>query len=69
MYKGGTVKSVPISSLSVGLLAGALLAGAHAGRQNLLFILTDDQRANSVGAINPRVHTPNMDRLAKAGVK
>jgi arylsulfatase A-like enzyme len=37
-------------------------------RPNIVFILTDDQRYDSMGCTgHPYVHTPNMDRLAKEG--
>lgn len=37
---------------------------------NLLFVLTDDQAQWAVGAYgNPDIHTPNMDRLAKEGMR
>ena len=39
-------------------------------RPNILFILTDNQRADLLGcAGNPIIHTPNIDRLAKHGVR
>jgi hypothetical protein len=42
--------------------------GGAPGRPNLLFILTDDQRADMVGAHgNPHVKTPSLDRLARRG--
>jgi|688.fasta_scaffold17038_2 arylsulfatase A-like enzyme len=38
------------------------------GRPNIIFILTDDQRADSLGCMgNPVVKTPNLDRLAEDG--
>lgn len=37
---------------------------------NLLFVLTDDQAKWAVGAYgNPDIHTPNMDRLAREGMR
>ncbi|MEJ5252052.1 MAG: sulfatase-like hydrolase/transferase [Chthonomonadetes bacterium] len=37
---------------------------------NLLFVLTDDQAQWAVGAYgNPDIHTPNMDRLAREGMR
>ncbi len=34
-------------------------------RPNLLFLFTDEQRPDTLGAYgNPRIHTPNLDRLA-----
>jgi arylsulfatase A-like enzyme len=38
-------------------------------RPNIVFLLTDDQRWDSIGAAgNPIVRTPNLDRLARRGV-
>ena len=48
--------------------APALLA---AGRRkpNVLFILTDDQRQDTIHALgNPNIHTPNLDTLVHSGV-
>jgi len=40
-----------------------------ADRPNIIFILTDDQRFDSLGyAGNSIIHTPEMDRLAREGV-
>ncbi|MCF6176966.1 MAG: sulfatase-like hydrolase/transferase [Victivallaceae bacterium] len=37
-------------------------------RPNILFILTDDQRFDTVAALgNPHIHTPNFDRLVQEG--
>ena len=37
-------------------------------RPNLVLVFTDDQRYDAVGyAGNPSIHTPNLDRLARAG--
>ncbi len=50
-------------------LFSALTAGAQsAKRPNVLVLLTDDQRFNTIHALgNPEIHTPNMDRLVKEG--
>jgi arylsulfatase A-like enzyme len=46
-------------------LASAVLA---ADRPNIIFLVTDDQRADAMGcAGNPVIHTPNMDKLAAEG--
>lgn len=35
-------------------------------RPNVLFLLTDDQRADTIGALgNPHIHTPSLDALAR----
>ena len=36
--------------------------------RNIIFILTDDQRFDELGFINPVLDTPNMDQLAAQGV-
>lgn len=41
-----------------------------AARPNFLFILTDDQRFDTLGcAGNPIIRTPNIDRLARNGIR
>ena len=52
------------------LAAGAAQAqqAAPAQRPNILFILTDDQRWDAVGYVNPIVRTPHIDSLAREGV-
>jgi arylsulfatase A-like enzyme len=45
----------------------AAVSGA-AAPPNIVFILTDDQRYDELGFLNPVLETPNMDRLAAAGV-
>ena len=38
-------------------------------KPNIIFILTDDQRWDAMGAMgNPTIKTPNMDKLATAGI-
>ena len=37
-------------------------------RLNVIYILTDDQRYDELGFMNPVIDTPHMDRLAKEGV-
>jgi arylsulfatase A-like enzyme len=37
-------------------------------KQNVIFILTDDQRYDQLGFINPEIQTPNIDILAREGV-
>ena len=39
-------------------------------RPNILFIMTDQQRFDTIAALgHPHVHTPNLDRLARRGVR
>ena len=47
-------------------------AAVHAGqpqkRPNVLFLFSDDQRADTIGALgNQHIRTPNLDRLVKRG--
>ena len=44
-------------------------AVAEGARPNLLFIITDDQRFDMLGALHPFLETPNMDRLAAEGLR
>lgn len=42
---------------------------ADAAKPNIVVILADDLRADCIGAVNPRIHTPNIDRIARRGVR
>ena len=56
-------------SLSGKKVADSDLKMASSKRPNIIFLLTDDQRWDALGAMgNPIVQTPNMDRLATAGI-
>jgi arylsulfatase A-like enzyme len=56
--------------LSVCLSANvwAQKADGESNKKNVIYILTDDQRYDEVGFLNPRITTPNMDKLASEGV-
>ena len=54
-----------VLSLIFSLAAG--LAIAQDKPPNVIFILTDDQRFDEMGFMNPILDTPNMDALAKQG--
>lgn len=51
--------------------AGALGAAALAGKPNILYILADDLGQGDLGCYNPdsRIPTPNMDRIAREGMR
>ena len=61
------------SALGLGGLAlgrGPAAAAGGEERPNILFVLTDDQRFDTMGcAGNPVIKTPNLDRLARDGVR
>jgi len=46
----------------------SLATMAKTDRMNVIYILTDDQRYDEMGFLNPVISTPNMDKLAKEGV-
>jgi arylsulfatase A-like enzyme len=49
-------------------LGAPALFPAEAARPNVLFIFSDDQRADTIHALgNERIETPNLDRLVKSG--
>ena len=64
------VLSVLMISVTLLCLGPALAWGAEANarRPNVIFILTDDQRYDALGFLNPIIDTPNMDGLADEGV-
>lgn len=70
----------PFSRRQFGRIAGlgaaaaalpqVMRAAAGGKRPNVLFILTDDQREDTVAALgNPHIHTPNLDGLVRSGVR
>jgi Tat (twin-arginine translocation) pathway signal sequence len=63
-----------LKALGASIAMGGVGRMGSEGKQkrlpNLLFVLTDDQAQWAVGAYgNPDIHTPNMDRLAREGMK
>jgi len=44
-------------------------SSAAAQRPNILFVITDDQRWDMMGNVTPALRTPEMDRLAREGVR
>lgn len=67
-YKSAFVAFV----LSLNFFAGeTLFAENHASdeKPNVLFIMTDDQGWADIGYNNPKVYSPNMDKLASEGAK
>jgi arylsulfatase A-like enzyme len=57
-------------AIGVACILPARAAGTSAARPNFLFILTDDQRFDAMGcAGNPIIQTPQMDALAREGIR
>ena len=56
------------SALPLALLLPPSAAAADATRPNLMFMMTDQQRWDTMSAVTPSLSTPNMDRIAKEGV-
>ena len=53
---------------ATGAAAAHALNGQSAPKPNVLFILTDDQRGDTIHALgNPYIETPNLDLLVNAG--
>lgn len=51
----------------IGMMMGTAVAEEE--RPNILFLLADDQRPDTIGALgNPRIETPNLDALVAAGM-
>ncbi|MFK7848379.1 MAG: sulfatase [Rhodothermales bacterium] len=64
-----TVRTAAVVSLMLFLFAGCDTQPATEAPPNLLFIITDDQRFDMMGNMNPALHTPSMDWLAENGVR
>jgi hypothetical protein len=59
-----------LTALSAAFLAadGRAAAAPPSPRPNVLFVLTDDQRADTIHALgNAHIATPNLDLLAQSG--
>jgi len=52
----------------IALLFSTVMAASEDQRLNVIFVLTDDQRYDELAFLNPVLHTPNMDALAREGV-
>ncbi|MEO0450925.1 MAG: sulfatase [Pseudomonadota bacterium] len=59
-----------LSACSTGLDALSVAETHHSdqARPNIVFVLTDDQRYDAIGALDPNIDTPNMDRMLNEGV-
>jgi N-acetylglucosamine-6-sulfatase len=55
-------------ALFMSVLCAASLFAAQSAQPNIIFILTDDQRYDAAGFLNPMLETPHIDSLASEGV-
>lgn len=51
------------------VMAAATCAKADETRPNIVFLFTDDQRHDALGAVDQTIQTPNLDRLAARGTR
>ena len=57
-----------LAAISTAQATGAETSGTNGAKPNVVFLLTDDLRADAIGATgNQVVKTPNIDRLAERG--
>lgn len=49
--------------------APAVLRARSVSKPHLLMIMTDQQRGDTLGAENPVIETPNLDRIAREGIR
>jgi arylsulfatase A-like enzyme len=54
--------------LITALIVAVSLPAFAVKKPNILFILADDQTWEGIGAMNPEVKTPNLDKLVENGV-
>jgi len=66
----GTSLAAVIPFSGCGRVAASKPKALGMAQPNIIFLLTDDHRADAMGcAGNPIIHTPNMDDLARNGVR
>ena len=67
LFTSGFLASTLLVSLATSKPEGAVAAPPEEARPNIIFVLTDDQRYDELGVLNPILETPNMDRIAREG--
>lgn len=66
--RGGAARS--LLWLTVGIVCAPLVrAEAPSSRPNIVILLSDDQGWADVNWRNPRVHTPNLDKYCREGIR
>lgn len=70
MQRLGSPGHPPMKTLLFLLVSSTLLCAGETSRPNLLFLLTDDLRADDLGCFgNTVIQTPHIDSLAQRGVR
>lgn len=67
--KTSSARLIKIFLMLAALLPMASPAAATANKPNLLLIYTDDERWDAIGYVTPSAHTPNLNRLARQGLR
>jgi len=60
--------ALPMAGAAAREPVAAPAPAAQKKQPNIVFILTDDQRYDELGTLNPALKTPNLDKLAKGGL-
>jgi len=64
------LKSLGAGALSLGISGCGFTRGRSQKRPNILFIMTDDHTVQAMGCYGSRINqTPNLDRIAREGVR
>jgi arylsulfatase A-like enzyme len=68
MRSSGTAYKLAWLLVAAPLIAALLVSVAAAARPNIVFLLSDDQRVDTIAALsNAPIRTPNLDRLVRRG--
>lgn len=71
MNRRDFLKSSVAATLTLGL-SGSITKvprfGDSAGKPNIIFLMTDQQRWDCLGVLNSRIKTPHLDKLASQGI-
>src|SRR5258708_4800663 len=60
---------ITISGFAVGLLAGMFQLQAAPARPNIVIIMADDMGFSDLGCYGSEINTPNLNTLAKEGLR
>ena len=66
---GTRVFAIVVLFVVLASATSSVCATAADERPNVIFILTDDQNNDTIGCFGGKVLTPNLDRLAREGVR